>query len=93
LDIALVRNVNADPARRALISSMVAFAAETNCSLVAEGVETDAELATLRGLGVAYGQGYLFGRPAPIEHLAQPGWLEAGTSAHRARPKDDRAVA
>jgi EAL domain-containing protein (putative c-di-GMP-specific phosphodiesterase class I) len=67
LDIALVRGVNADPARRALISSMVAFAAETRCSLVAEGVETESELATLRGLGVTFGQGYLFGRPAPIE--------------------------
>jgi EAL domain-containing protein (putative c-di-GMP-specific phosphodiesterase class I) len=79
LDIALVRGVNADPARRALISSMVAFAAETKCSLVAEGVETDAELATLRALGVTFGQGYLFGRPASIEHLLPPGmagWTE-----------------
>jgi EAL domain-containing protein (putative c-di-GMP-specific phosphodiesterase class I) len=69
LDVALVRGVNADPARRALISSMVAFAAETKCSLVAEGVETEAELTTLRGLGVTFGQGYLFGRPAPVEQL------------------------
>ena len=93
LDIALVRNVNADPARRALISSMVSFAAETNCSLVAEGVETDAELSTLRGLGVTYGQGYLFGRPAPIEQLVPPGRLEATTSAHQGGRKDERAVA
>ena len=93
LDIALVRGVNADPARRALISSMVAFAAETACSLVAEGVETEAELATLRGLGVTYGQGYLFGRPAPIEQLLRESGSETGSSAARAESTDERAVA
>jgi EAL domain-containing protein (putative c-di-GMP-specific phosphodiesterase class I) len=93
LDIALVRGVNADPARRALISSMVAFAAETSCSLVAEGVETEEELATLRGLGVTYGQGYLFGRPAPIEQLPQSPAPPGRTSAHQARSADNRAVA
>ena len=93
LDIALVRGVNADPARRALISSMVAFAAETDCALVAEGVETEAELATLRGLGVTFGQGYLFGRPAPIEQLAWPGKAEAARSARQAGSTDERAVA
>ena len=72
LDVALVRGVNSDPARRALISSMVAFAAETDCALVAEGVETESELAPLRELGVAYGQGYLFGRPAAVEQLLAP---------------------
>ena len=93
LDIALVRGVNADPARRALISSMVAFAAETNCALVAEGVETKAELATLRGLGVTFGQGYLFGRPAPIEHVLGAGRSETAASAYRDGSKSERAVA
>ncbi len=93
LDIALVRGLNADPARRALISSMVAFAAETNCALVAEGVETDAELATLRSLGVAFGQGYLFGRPAPIEHLVRSAGPDPAPSAEQAHPTDERAVA
>ena len=34
------------------------------CDVVAEGVETEAELAVLRGLGIKAGQGYLLGRPA-----------------------------
>ena len=93
LDIALVRGLNADPARRALISSMVAFAAETSCALVAEGVETEAELAALRGLGVAFGQGYLFGRPAPIDQLVRAGRPGASPSAHAAESAEDRAVA
>jgi EAL domain-containing protein (putative c-di-GMP-specific phosphodiesterase class I) len=93
LDIALVRGVDADPARRALISSMVAFATETNCALVAEGVETEAELVTLRGLGVTFGQGYLFGRPAPIEQLLRQEDSEAALSAQRDTSGDERAVA
>jgi EAL domain-containing protein (putative c-di-GMP-specific phosphodiesterase class I) len=72
---------------------MVAFAAETSCSLVAEGVETEEELATLRGLGVTYGQGYLFGRPAPIEQLPQSPAPPGRTSDHQARSADKRAVA
>jgi EAL domain-containing protein (putative c-di-GMP-specific phosphodiesterase class I) len=93
LDIALVRGVNADPARRALISSMVTFASETACALVAEGVETEAELATLRALGVTFGQGYLFGRPVPIEQAVRVDRPETCRSADQAASHDDRAVA
>ena len=93
LDIALVRGVNADPARRALISSMVGFAAETDCALVAEGVETDADLAALRALGVTYGQGYLFGRPVPIEQLLRSVRSETADSVYQAGSTDERAVA
>ena len=69
LDIALVRTVCDDPAKRALIGSMVTFAHETGCTLLAEGIETERELATLRSLGVQLGQGYLFGRPAAVGEL------------------------
>jgi EAL domain-containing protein (putative c-di-GMP-specific phosphodiesterase class I) len=67
LDIALVRGVDSDPVRRALIAGMVAFASESGCVLLAEGIETAAELTTLRILGVSLGQGYLLGRPQPID--------------------------
>jgi EAL domain-containing protein (putative c-di-GMP-specific phosphodiesterase class I) len=42
------------------------FADETNCLMLGEGVETDAELRTLDRLGVVLGQGFLLGRPAPV---------------------------
>jgi EAL domain-containing protein (putative c-di-GMP-specific phosphodiesterase class I) len=66
LDITLIRGVGDDDARRALVAGMVHFAAETGCLLVAEGIETEAELEALRQLGVGLGQGYLLGRPGPL---------------------------
>jgi EAL domain-containing protein (putative c-di-GMP-specific phosphodiesterase class I)/DNA-binding response OmpR family regulator len=64
LDIALVRSIEADAMRQAVVTGLRYFAARTDCTLIAEGVETEAERATLRDLGVVFGQGYLFGRPA-----------------------------
>ncbi len=67
LDIALVRGIDADPVRQALARAVADFAASLGARLVAEGVETVEERAALLGLGVRYGQGYLFGRPGPWE--------------------------
>lgn len=63
VDIGLVRSIDRDPARRALVSSLAHFASETGAQLVAEGIEEPAELETLRAMGVTFGQGYLLGRP------------------------------
>jgi EAL domain-containing protein (putative c-di-GMP-specific phosphodiesterase class I) len=66
LDISLVRGVDADPTKGALVGSMVAFASRVGCVVLAEGVETEAEAEMLLRLGVGFGQGYLFGRPQPL---------------------------
>jgi EAL domain-containing protein (putative c-di-GMP-specific phosphodiesterase class I)/CheY-like chemotaxis protein len=66
LDIALIRGIHENAARRALASAMVTFAREIDAVIVAEGVETHEELAALRSLAVTWGQGY---------HLATPGAL------------------
>jgi PAS domain S-box-containing protein len=63
LDIGLVRGIDSDPARQALVAGMVFFAAERQLRLIAEGIETAAELATVRRLGVPLGQGFFLGRP------------------------------
>jgi EAL domain-containing protein (putative c-di-GMP-specific phosphodiesterase class I)/DNA-binding NarL/FixJ family response regulator len=65
LDIEWVREIDRDPVRRALVSGLIYFASETNCELIAEGIETQAELDVLRDLGIRLGQGYLLGRPMP----------------------------
>jgi EAL domain-containing protein (putative c-di-GMP-specific phosphodiesterase class I) len=63
LDISLVRDINQDPVKRALASSLVTFARDIGSTIVAEGIETPAELATLVELGVPWGQGFYLGRP------------------------------
>jgi EAL domain-containing protein (putative c-di-GMP-specific phosphodiesterase class I) len=66
LDVSLVRGIDADPAKQALVAGMRYFARTTKRRLIAEGVETEAEAATLRRLEIRLGQGYLFGRPAAL---------------------------
>jgi PAS domain S-box-containing protein len=66
LDIGIVRGIDGDPARQALAAGLCHFAALTGTVLIAEGVETEAEAETLRGLSIELVQGYLFGRPEPL---------------------------
>jgi EAL domain-containing protein (putative c-di-GMP-specific phosphodiesterase class I) len=72
LDRELVQSIDADPVRQALIAGIVHFAERSGVVLVAEGVETAAEREALLELGVRAAQGYLFGRPAPVEELVAP---------------------
>jgi EAL domain-containing protein (putative c-di-GMP-specific phosphodiesterase class I) len=65
IDAGLVRGLDGDPSRRAVVVGLVHFAAESGCQVIAEGIETEAERATLTELGVTLGQGYLLARPAP----------------------------
>ncbi len=66
VDISLTRSIDGDRGKRALARALISFAQEMDMTIVAEGIETDAELQTLLELGVRYGQGYF---------LAQPGTL------------------
>ncbi|MFB3739659.1 MAG: EAL domain-containing protein [Candidatus Velamenicoccus archaeovorus] len=71
LDVALIRGIDADPARQGLASALSSFASGIGAAIVAEGIETDTELEILRELGVPFGQGFLLGRPAPLDALIQ----------------------
>jgi EAL domain-containing protein (putative c-di-GMP-specific phosphodiesterase class I)/CheY-like chemotaxis protein len=66
LDRSWVHAIDQDRPRQALIAGLHNFAVDTDCRLIAEGVETEAELVTLVRLGVELGQGYLLGRPQPV---------------------------
>lgn len=65
LDMSLTRDVDTDPARGVLAQAMVRFASEIGSVVVAEGVETQGELAALRAFGVTHAQGYHLSRPMP----------------------------
>ncbi len=66
LDISITRNIDSDYSRRALAAALIGFATSTNSKIVAEGVETAAELAVLRQLGVNKVQGFFLGKPMPL---------------------------
>jgi diguanylate cyclase (GGDEF)-like protein len=63
LDKTLVRGVDRDAAPAALIDALQGYAQRVGALLIAEGVETEAELQALRRLGVTLVQGYHVGRP------------------------------
>ena len=63
LDMALVRGLNADRPRRAIVNSIVRLCRELHIEPIAEGVETGEELAVLQDFGVELFQGYYFARP------------------------------
>ena len=65
VDISLTRDIDKDRAKRALTSALISFADEMGMAIIAEGIETQAELETLVSLGVPFGQGYYLAEPAP----------------------------
>lgn len=76
LDISIVRNVDTDLNRRKILENLLSYADSRGIAVIAEGVETSAELHTLIGLGVDYVQGYYVARPqlqpAPLpEHIVE----------------------
>lgn len=65
LDRALVSDADTDPVRVALAEMLGEFAGRIDAWLLAEGIETQAELAAFAQLGVPLAQGWLLGRPSP----------------------------
>ena len=65
LDRQWVREIDRDRPRQVLVRGLLSFVGELGGVLVAEGIERVEEADVLRGLGVPYGQGFLFAEPAP----------------------------
>lgn len=64
-----MRDLDRAPDKRAMITALVAFASEVGATVIAEQVETAAELRALKALGVTRAQGYHLARPAPLAAL------------------------
>lgn len=69
IDRAFIKNVATDPGDRLVVSSIVAVARNFGMETIAEGVEERRTLEALGRLGVDHVQGYLLGRPRPLERL------------------------
>ncbi|QFI77287.1 bifunctional diguanylate cyclase/phosphodiesterase [Bradyrhizobium betae] len=69
IDKSFIRNLTHQPRSSAIISSIVTLARGLDMSVTAEGVETAEEFERLTALGVNFAQGYLFGRPQPVDQI------------------------
>jgi diguanylate cyclase (GGDEF)-like protein/PAS domain S-box-containing protein len=69
LDRALISRIDRDPQSRALCESIVGIGRALGVDVVADGVETPAQLAALCGFGCGFAQGFLISRPMPIAGL------------------------
>lgn len=65
LDMSLVRDIDQSDQKQAHVDHIIQTCQSLGAKVVAEGVETAAELEVMVGLGADFGQGYLLGRPAP----------------------------
>ncbi len=86
IDRGFVRTMLSEPTSRRIVQTMLRLAEELGISVVAEGIEEPEQAQALIELGCDYGQGYLFGRPTPIDATlsairAWNAWPEAARPA------------
>lgn len=69
IDMSLVQGLHESTTDVAIVDSLVTLANRLDLVIVAEGIETEAQLRMLRDLGADLGQGFLLGRPAPADEI------------------------
>ncbi len=69
IDKSFVRDITLDGSDRAIVRTIIAMADSLNLNVIAEGVETEEQLKALLNKNCAHYQGYLFGKPVPIEQF------------------------
>jgi EAL domain-containing protein (putative c-di-GMP-specific phosphodiesterase class I) len=75
LDMDLVRGIDASAIRRAIVDGILGVCRTLSITVIAEGIETEAEMTTLRDMGVHLFQGFLFARPqlGVVPQIVWPG--------------------
>jgi EAL domain-containing protein (putative c-di-GMP-specific phosphodiesterase class I) len=64
IDMEIIRGITDSAARQAIVSGILVMARALDITIIAEGIETQAELSTLRDAGISLFQGFLFAKPA-----------------------------
>jgi len=73
LDMVLVRAIDTDPVRQAIVRGILGVCHALGIETIAEGVETQAEFNALHAMGISLYQGFLFARPG-FESLPEVAW-------------------
>ena len=85
LDKAFVNGIEADRQSKAIIRAVLALGKSLEIPVLAEGIETEDQMSVLRAEGFDEGQGFLLGRPAPVDRLT--GHVERGLESE-AEPRE-----
>lgn len=72
IDLSIVRNIHSNPDKQQIVSNIVSYAHQRNMRIIAEGLETSAEVHKVLELGVDYLQGYFLARPAAVPPQINP---------------------
>jgi EAL domain-containing protein (putative c-di-GMP-specific phosphodiesterase class I) len=70
IDRSFVNGMDGDAERLSVLNAINALAASLGLRVVAEGIELESQADLLEAMGCQYGQGYLFGRPRPVEGIS-----------------------
>jgi diguanylate cyclase len=83
IDRSFARDISADRQAEAVVRAIVQLAQALELDIVAEGIETESQALRLTSCGCFVQQGYLFGRPMPLNEITEyllAGDLEAGAN-------------
>ena len=72
IDISIVRNIDSDVNRQNILQNLISYSKARGIKVIAEGVETHAEMETLVRSGVDYLQGFYVAMPQPISRRIDP---------------------
>ncbi|WP_319498260.1 EAL domain-containing protein [uncultured Cohaesibacter sp.] len=84
LDKSFVDDINKDRSSLAIVRAVLALGKSLSIPVLAEGIETEEQMAILRDEGCDEGQGYLLGRPSSLESLLDTGSLDKLVASERA---------
>ena len=86
IDRAFTHNLGHDAKVGVIVHSIISLAHSLNIRVNAEGVETPSQMAALQDRGCDEFQGFLLGRPGPLEELTHVGWVAAPAGTPRRAP-------